>query len=72
MASASRKFVNGSFVGSVLGAGSGPGTLALGTAGMFGEPIEGDLAEVIAYDSALSDANMANVWAYLAAKYAIS
>ena len=70
--STSRNFVNGSFVGPALGAGVSPGTLALGTAGAFAEPIEGDLAEVIAYDSAMSDNNLANVWNYLAAKYALS
>ncbi len=68
-ASASRNFVNGGFVGAALGAGIAPGTLALGAAGAFGEPIEGDLAEVIAYDSALSDANMTNVWNYLRGRY---
>lgn len=70
--SVSRNWVNGAFVGSVLGAGSGPGTLALGLSGAFPEPLDGDLAEVIAYDSALSEVNLANVWNYLAAKYALT
>ncbi len=69
--SASRNFVNGAFVGATLGAGSGPGTVTLGAGGSFGEPLDGDLAEVIAYDSALSTDNLARVWAYLAAKYAL-
>jgi hypothetical protein len=70
--SASRNFVNGAFVGSALGAGTGPGVLGLGIGGMFAEPLDGDLAEVIAYDSALSTTNLANVWNYLATKYALS
>jgi len=65
----SRNFVNGAFVGAALGAGTSPGTLALGTAGQFAEPLGGDLAEVIACDSALSDANMARVWNYLRGKW---
>lgn len=69
--SASRNFVNGAFVGATLGAGLGPGTVTLGAGGSFGEPLDGDLAEVIAYDSALSATHRANVWAYLAAKYAL-
>ena len=68
----SRNFVNGAFVGSVLGTGTGPGTVGLGTGGTYAEPLDGDLAEVIAYDSALSEANMAGVWQYLAAKYQLS
>jgi hypothetical protein len=67
--SVSRNFVNGGFVGSALGAGSGPGTVGLGTGGAYGEGLDGDLAEVIAYDSALNDVNLAHVWSYLAAKY---
>jgi hypothetical protein len=70
--SISRNWINGTFVGATLGAGSGPGTLALGSAGAIAEPLDGDLAEVIAYDSALSETNLTNVWNYLAAKYAIS
>lgn len=67
--SVSRNFVNGSFVGATLGGGTGPGTLGLGIVGAFSEGLDGDLAEVIAYDSALSTTNLANVWAYLATKY---
>ena len=70
--SLSRNFVNGSFVGSALGAGGGPGTFGLGTGGASYEPLDGDLAEVIAYDSALSEVNLANVWNYLATKYALT
>ncbi len=70
--SVSRNFVNGAFAGSALGAGDGPGTVALGAGGLIGEGLEGDLAEVIAYDSALSEINLANVWSYLAAKYELS
>lgn len=69
--STSRNFVNGVFVGSALGAGGGPGTVGLGTGGAAFEPLDGDLAEVIAYDSALSEVNLANVWNYLATKYAL-
>ena len=69
---ASRNFVNGSFVGSTLGAGGNPGTFGLGTSGAFFEGLVGDIAEVIAYDSALSDLNLANVWNYLTAKFALS
>jgi len=67
--SQSRNWVNGSFVGSTLGAGIGPGTLGLGTAGGFLEPLDGDVAEVLVYDSALSLADMWAVWSYLAGKY---
>jgi hypothetical protein len=70
--SISRNWFNGAFVGAVLGAGSGPGTLAFGSGGVISEPLDGDLAEVIAYDSALSELNLTNVWSYLAAKYALS
>src|SRR5205085_465039 len=70
--SASRNFVNGSVVGNPLGGSSGPGLLSLAAGGAYGEALDGDLAEVIAYDSALSTENMANVWSYLAAKYSLS
>jgi hypothetical protein len=68
----SRNFVNGSFAGAMLGAGTGPGTVCLGAAGTYPEGLDGDLAEVIAYDSALSEANLDGVWRYLAAKFALS
>ena len=70
--STSRNWINGAFVGVTLGAGNGPGTVALGAGGAYAESLDGDLAEVIAYDSALSSTNLANVWIYLAAKYALS
>jgi hypothetical protein len=68
----SRNFLNGAFVGAALGAGGGPGTFGLGTGGSAFEPLDGDLAEVIAYDSALCEANLTDVWNYLAAKFALS
>jgi hypothetical protein len=70
--SASRNWLNGAFAGATLGGGGGPGTLGLGIGGVFAEPLDGDLAEVIAYGSALSDTNLARVWNYFAAKYALS
>ena len=70
--STSRNFINGVVVGTTVGAGVGPGTVALGAGGAFAEPLDGDIAEVFAYDSALSDTDLARVWNYLAAKYALS
>jgi hypothetical protein len=67
--SVSRNFVNGAFVGNALGAGTGPGVVGLGIGGAYAEGLDGDLAEVIAYDSALNDTKLANVWSYLAAKF---
>ena len=46
--------------------------MSLGTEGAYLEGIEGDVAEVIAYDSALDSTNLAALWNYLAAKYALS
>lgn len=70
--SVSRNFVNGAFVGNPIGAGSGPGVVGLGTGGAYAEGLDGDIAEVIVYDSALSDVNLAHVWQYLAAKYQLT
>ena len=63
--SASRNWINGAFVGDTRGAGSAPGTIYLGGAGAFAEPLGGDIAEVIAFNAALSDADMARVWDFL-------
>lgn len=68
----SLNWVNGNFVGNPIGGGAGPGLLSLGAVGTFAEPLNGDVAEVIVYDSALSGGDMANVWAYLASKYGLS
>jgi hypothetical protein len=70
--STSRNWINGAFVGTTQGAGNAPGTIYLGAAGTFAEPLGGDIAEVIAFDSALSDADMTRVWDYLRAKFALT
>jgi hypothetical protein len=66
-----RNYVDGELVGTLTGA-SAPGAVALGAAGGYAEPAEGDIAEVIAYDRALSDAERAGVEKYLAEKYGIT
>jgi hypothetical protein len=70
--STSRNWINGAFAGSTQGAGSAPGTIYLGAAGTFAEPLGGDIAEVIAFNSALSDADIGRVWDYLRAKFALT
>jgi hypothetical protein len=68
----SRNWVNGAFVGSTLAEGTAPLTINIGAEGAFPEGLQGDLAEVLAYDSALSEPNLAAVWGYLAAKHSLS
>ena len=46
-----------------------PGQMALGASGAFGEPLDGDIAEVIVYNSALSTTDRQAVEAYLDNKY---
>jgi hypothetical protein len=69
----SRNWVNGAFVGSTVAAGDGPGIVGLATEGTYAaEVLNGDIAEVIIYNSALSDTDLSRVWDYLASKYALS
>ena len=70
--SASRNWINGAFVGTPRAAGAGPGTVSLGAVGAYPEALDGDVAEIIIYDVALSEAQLAQVWAYLAAKYGLT
>lgn len=70
--SESKNWVNGAFVGNVLVGGGSPGALALGSEGAYLEGIDGDVAEVLAYDSALDATNLEALWNYFASKFALS
>ncbi len=48
-----------------------PAALRLADAGTYGRPLDGEIAEVIVYDRALDDAELAEVSAWLGAKYGL-
>jgi hypothetical protein len=60
--------VNGSDVGAIGQPSYGPGIIVLGV-GAYNEPVFGNIAEILIYDSALSNANRDLIEAYLVAKY---
>jgi Concanavalin A-like lectin/glucanases superfamily len=67
-ASAAVSFVNGTQYGTVATPGY-PGAIALGAGGEFSDPLNGDIGEVVLYDSVLSPADRQAVEDYLAAKW---
>ena len=65
-----RHYVNGTLVGSRTGTNGEPGVVALGSSGLYSAPIfKGDVAAILVYGAALSDANRSGVEEWLKALY---
>ncbi|MDB4978409.1 MAG: hypothetical protein JWM56_595 [Candidatus Peribacteria bacterium] len=63
-------YLGGALIGSNTNITS-PSKIALGAVGIYNEPLNGEIAEVIAYNSALSTANRQAVELYLSTKYGL-
>jgi hypothetical protein len=48
---------------------SAPGVIAMGNAGLYNQPLKGDLSEVIVYDRALADEELDSIHGYLLKKW---
>jgi hypothetical protein len=48
-----------------------PGTISLGAAGAFAEPLDGEMVEVLAYDKVLSQSELSQVGLYFNNKYGL-
>jgi hypothetical protein len=53
------------------GSGGMPGTIGLGTSGALGEVADSDVAEIIIYNTSVSETDRKTVEAYLAQKYGL-
>jgi hypothetical protein len=62
--------VNGSLQGRNGDIG-GPGTIVLGGSGMYNEPVQGNIVEVLAYSTKLDSTGISAVESYFATKYAL-
>ena len=63
--------VDGIEVGSAGSAFAAPATICLGASNPYGEPLWGDIAEVIVYDTGLSAGDISAVESYIVAKYGL-
>jgi PKD repeat protein len=69
-ASSAELHIDGAFVGST-GSVSNPGNIMLGKEGTYGDRLDGSIAEVLIYTRTLTDTELADVHAWLQARYAI-
>jgi hypothetical protein len=67
-----RNYINGALVGQANDGGNVAGIIGLGTEGNYAEPLNGDIAEVLAFDTALSAEDIDRVWDFFAAKYQLA